>query len=95
MKNVGKLTEPFGVYTGTFKDGKKHGQGRYEFKNGIIYEGEYVDGLKQGQGKLYNPGSSLLYEGHFDKNLPNGRGASVNGKGRRVESEFFEGMSKR
>lgn len=83
------------MYTGTFKDGKKHGRGRYEFKNGIIYEGEYVDGLKQGQGKLYNPDSSLLYEGHFDKNLPNGMGASVNGKGRKVESEFFEGLSKR
>lgn len=30
-------------YEGHYKDGLKHGHGRFEFPNGDVYEGEFVD----------------------------------------------------
>ena len=36
------------VYVGEVKDGKMHGQGRYEPASGVVYEGEYEDGKRTG-----------------------------------------------
>ena len=30
-------------YVGTFRMGKRHGQGRYIFRNGDVYEGEWLN----------------------------------------------------
>jgi len=37
-------------YVGEYKDGKKHGKGRYTWFDGGIYVGEWKDGKKHGQG---------------------------------------------
>lgn len=37
-------------YTGTFKDGKRHGRGVYCYPNGDIYDGDWKKGKKQGWG---------------------------------------------
>jgi hypothetical protein len=39
------------VYAGKFKDGKKHGQGKYTYANGDGWEGEYKNGKPNRQGK--------------------------------------------
>ncbi|MGR3492734.1 MAG: 2-isopropylmalate synthase, partial [Shimia sp.] len=33
-----------GIYEGTFRNGKQHGQGTYRLPNGYEYVGEWVDG---------------------------------------------------
>jgi hypothetical protein len=86
LVHSGKLIEPNGTYIGEFKAGLKDGSGKYQFKNGLSYEGQYRRGTKEGQGTLYNPDHSLCYVGHFENNLPNGKGASLNSKGRKVET---------
>ena len=39
-------------YVGSFKNGKKHGQGKEDYVSGGNYEGFFRDGLKHGEGKL-------------------------------------------
>ncbi|EDO35308.1 predicted protein [Nematostella vectensis] len=38
-------------YTGSYKDGKRHGYGVYYFANGDIYDGQWRKGRKEGYGK--------------------------------------------
>ena len=40
-----------GIYEGETVNSKKHGIGKYFFKNGNIYEGEMYKGMMQGKGK--------------------------------------------
>jgi hypothetical protein len=37
-------------YEGQWKNDKRHGKGKYTFKNGGYYDGEWADGKRQGQG---------------------------------------------
>ena len=37
-------------YSGDFKNGKKHGNGKYNFPNGDVYEGEWENGKREGEG---------------------------------------------
>ena len=37
-------------YTGDFKDGKRHGTGKYIYPNGDIYEGEWKNNIREGEG---------------------------------------------
>lgn len=49
-------------YTGDFSEGKKSGQGKFEFE-GSTYEGDFVDGQFHGQGKYYFADSGKIYDG--------------------------------
>jgi len=40
------------TYTGTFKDGRFHGSGRYIASDGSYYEGGFRDGKRQGKGRM-------------------------------------------
>ena len=40
---------PGDVYTGSFRDGQRHGQGLYEHANGERYQGSFVNGAREGQ----------------------------------------------
>lgn len=46
----GYLEEKNGKYSGYFKEGKKHGKGRYDYANKSYYYGEWKNDLKQGTG---------------------------------------------
>ena len=37
-------------YVGQYKDGEKHGKGRYTWSDGEIYVGNWKDGKYDGQG---------------------------------------------
>ena len=39
------------VYSGEFKDNKRHGYGTFTFKDGGRYEGPWINDLKDGDGK--------------------------------------------
>tara|TARA_B100000925_G_scaffold289791_1_gene273492 strand:- start:47 stop:757 length:711 start_codon:yes stop_codon:yes gene_type:complete len=46
------------MYIGKWKNGMKHGFGRYIYKNGNIYEGEWTNDKIEGRGRMiYNDGS--------------------------------------
>src|SRR5688572_16027271 len=52
------------MYIGEWKDGKKHGKGKFTCNDGTIYEGDFVDGEMQGYGvKKWIDGRS--YEGNI------------------------------
>ena len=42
----------FGLYTGTTKDGKRHGKGTLELKNFEIFKGDWEDGDFSGFGTI-------------------------------------------
>ena len=42
-------------YLGEYKDGKKHGKGRYTWSDGGIYVGNWKDGKEHGQGTYTYP----------------------------------------
>ena len=64
-------------YIGEWKDGKKHGQGKYTSADdngeGDKYIGEFKDDKKHGQGKYIWPNGDE-YEGDFKDDKPNGIG---------------------
>ncbi len=66
---VTKQYEDGGVYEGTYKDGKQHGQGTYRLPNGYEYSGEWVEGEIRGMGTARFPNGSV-YEGEFARASP-------------------------
>ena len=78
---MGTLKTPDGAsYIGMWRDGSKHGKGRYRWPGGKVYEGDWEDGLQHGYGKLFAPPSDVekhvgtngnigkvIYEGKFHK----------------------------
>lgn len=67
------ITETNGTYTGERIDGKKHGNGKYEWNDGTIYEGEFSEDKINGKGKLVIPNKGT-YEGTFVNGKRNGQG---------------------
>jgi hypothetical protein len=64
-------------YRGTFKAGKKDGQGVKTWPNGDRYEGGFVDDKKQGTGKYTwgrGPWEGQSYEGQYLDDRRNGQG---------------------
>ena len=50
------------IYKGGFKDGKKHGKGRFDWADGSTYTGEFFDNNIEGKGK-YTWSDGRQYEG--------------------------------
>lgn len=67
------ITEKNGTYTGERVDGKKQGNGKYEWNDGSVYEGEFSDDKINGKGKLTIPQKDT-YEGNFSNGKKNGQG---------------------
>lgn len=51
-------------YTGSFKNGKRHGRGKLVFQDGKVYEGQFADDKISGIGTMKNP-DGKIYEGQF------------------------------
>jgi hypothetical protein len=68
-----------GVYDGTFKDGKRSGQGRMQYNmsaegessEAAIYTGEWRHNLRHGHGEMLWQSDGARYEGmwHMDRRL--------------------------
>ena len=78
------------TYEGEWKDGKRHGQGKFTYASGDTYEGEWKDGKSHGQGKLTYPGGNT-YEGEFKDGKYHGQGKYANRHGRIYEGEWKDG----
>ena len=67
-----KKTKTF-TYKGNFKEGRMHGNGTYEWKDGGSYIGDFRDGFFEGIGlRTYESGT--IYKGHFKYDKPHGAG---------------------
>lgn len=51
---------PDGTYTGTLRDGYPHGEGRFDYDNGITYEGTFEMGQRQGEGRTVYPSGRVV-----------------------------------
>lgn len=78
------------IYTGDFKDYKRHGWGKLvSEKSGYTYEGQWENDMQHGYGKkVYKSGT--IYEGEFYKNTKQGYGKETHEFGV-YEGEFKNG----
>jgi hypothetical protein len=61
------------VYTGSWKDDRKHGHGTYFYSDGSVYEGNWYQDMRQGWGRqTYADGS--VYEGEWHHEMRHGQG---------------------
>jgi hypothetical protein len=75
------------VYTGEFKDGKKHGKGEYTYTNGDKYVGEFKEGKLHGQG-TYTFASGAKYVGEFKDDKRHGQGTYTFADGAKYVGEY-------
>ncbi len=75
------------IYSGAWKDGKKHGDGIYEYaKDGSVLRGQWVDGnLTTGKWVMKDFG---VYEGSFESGKPIGKGQFVLKNGQTCPGTF-------
>jgi hypothetical protein len=77
-----------GTYEGDIKANKRHGKGRYTWKDGNWYEGAWVDDVKEGMGKfVWTTGDS--YEGEYKKDKRHGAGIKIYANGDKYEVLSF------
>ena len=80
-----------GIYDGELKNGKKHGEGKFEWSQGELgtYEGEWANGRMHGVGRrIWTSGDweGYFYMGGWENDKRNGKGTfqEVNGQVRYV-----------
>lgn len=75
------------VYYGEFKDGKRHGYGKYTWANGGYYEGEWQENERTGVGhQVWTDGTE--YIGDYKINKWEGRGLRISSNGA-IKSGIF------
>uniref|UniRef100_A0A8C5WAY0 MORN repeat containing 1 n=1 Tax=Leptobrachium leishanense TaxID=445787 RepID=A0A8C5WAY0_9ANUR len=79
-------------YEGEWKNGKKHGRGKFLLKDGSYYEGEFMDGEITGNGLQYWASSGNTYSGDFQNGEPHGFGVMQYKDGGKYEGEFVLGI---
>ena len=94
-KGVEIILEKDNIYTGTFKNGRRHGygiSGPYKNKNKKnIYKGQWVDGsMTKGTFEFDDGG---IYSGQFKNNTMHGKGILKETKGEKA-GEVYEGTWK-
>lgn len=57
-----------GRYEGQFKNGQKHGYGKFTWADGSYYEGQYRNDEKHGEGRLFDKKNKLIGEGVWEHN---------------------------
>ena len=67
----------FGLYTGTTKDGKRHGKGILELSNQDTLKGDWDDGDFSGFGTIEWATKKVSYKGQVKDFQPNGEGVMV------------------
>ncbi len=76
-------------YQGTFRHGKKQGQGVKRMSNGDVYRGEFVDDFRHGRGEYIwggqTPWAGQRYQGEYVKDLRHGQGVFIWANGDRYQ----------
>ena len=80
-----------GKYVGEFKDGKKHGQGTYNFRGGNQYVGEFKDDKRHGQGTYTYAAVGEQYVGEFKDDKQHGQGTNTYASGAKYVGDWKDG----
>lgn len=88
-QNSNEITEKYGKYTGDIVDGKKQGNGKFEWNSGAIYEGEFSDNQINGNGKMTIP-TLGEYQGEFVNGKKSGKGKYTFANGDIYDGEWVE-----
>jgi hypothetical protein len=79
-------------FKGRLKDGKRIGEGKEFFENGMLkYLGSYENGKYGGEGALYSEDGQLIYKGNFTAGLYNGIGELLLSDGNTYKGDFDKG----
>jgi hypothetical protein len=70
---IGIWTATGSVYRGEWENNQRHGNGTFEWNDGMRYEGEFVNDKREGQGTYFWP-SGERYEGEWRNSKRNGYG---------------------
>jgi len=92
LHGKGQYTSRVFKYQGEFRDGLKHGTGKYEWENGDRYEGTFAEDRPNGTGK-YQFANGDTYEGEVKAGVVAGRGTYVTKAGDRIEGSFVGGLA--
>jgi hypothetical protein len=92
LHGKGQYTSKAFKYDGEFRDGLKHGTGKYEWENGDRYEGTFEEDRPSGSGK-YQFANGDAYEGEVKAGVVTGRGTYVTRSGDRIEGSFVGGLA--
>ena len=93
-KNDGKIYKvdkfqinDFAVYSGDMLNGKQHGHGIQEWKDGARYEGEWENGKTNGYGTFYHIDGDI-YKGYWKDDKANGKGVYTSKEGVKYDGEW-------
>lgn len=78
------------TYAGQFLNGKKHGNGKVEWKDGTWYEGGFANGKIEGLGKYHWLDSE--YDGQWKAGKMHGQGKYIWNDGRKYEGSLVAGQ---
>ena len=81
----------YSTYVGELAEGRPHGQGRLERRDGEVFEGEWVEGLLHGQG-MHLDAAGNRYQGAFENGRPHGHGRQAMADGSIYEGGFRNGL---
>jgi hypothetical protein len=85
------ITYPGGsTYFGGWKNGKRHGQGTYNWTSGDKYVGEFKDGKRNGQGTYTYP-DGRKYVGKWKEGKKHGQGTFTQRDGGKYEGMWKDG----
>ena len=79
-------------YVGEYKDGKKHGKGRYTWYDGGIYVGNWKDGKEHGKGTYTSP-VGTKYVGEWREGKP--WNITIYGKSGIIIMKFVNGVEQK
>ena len=71
------------VYTGEIRNGLRHGEGLFTWKNGETYYGEWEENLKSGHG-TYTYENGGVHIGEYKNDLPHGTGERTYSDGKLI-----------
>jgi hypothetical protein len=78
------------IYFGQFKDDKKHGIGRFFYKDNFSYHGDYEEDKRSGFGTLYMPNNEV-YVGEMKNGKAHGQGQKTLSNNGRYTGSFLNG----
>lgn len=76
-----------GLFHGTTRNGRLHGHGRIQWRDGSRYEGEFADGLLEGQGHMQLANGDH-YRGSYKAGQREGQGTLLDAGGSAYVGEF-------
>lgn len=87
----GTKTTESGTYTGDMLDGLFHGNGRFEWNDGMSYDGEWAHGVQTGYG-TFTWANGNVYEGEWLNGAMHGTGTLTWAEGDIYSGEWTEGI---